>query len=176
MSNFKELYQADMHRYADGGSGRYLRKVCYYLRKLQTSSRKNPVRYYYVLRYISLCNKNGIQIPWNTSIGKGFYIGHPYNITINPDSVLGDNVNIHKGATIGQENRGKRKGAPKIGNKVYIGVNSTVVGNITVGDDVLIAANTFVNCDVPSHSIVIGSPCKIIHKDNATEGYINNIV
>ena len=58
MSNFKELYQADMHRYADGGSGRYLRKVSYYLRKLQTSSRKNPARYYYVLRYISLCNKN----------------------------------------------------------------------------------------------------------------------
>lgn len=120
--------------------------------------------------------KHGNEIAWSSNIGKGLYIGHPYNIIINPDSVLGDNINIHKGVTIGQENRGKRKGTPTIGNRVYIGVNSTVVGKITVGDDVLIAANTFVNCDVPSHSIVIGNPCKIIHKDNATEGYINNIV
>lgn len=175
-SGFKELHRGDMHRYADGGSERYIRKISCYLRKLQTYNTKNPLHYYYRFIYRNLNVKRGNEISWRSDIGKGLYIGHPYNITINPDSVLGDNVNIHKGATICKENRGKRKGTPKIGSKVYIGVNSTVVGNITIGDDVLIAANTFVNCDVPSHSIVIGSPCKIIHKDNATEGYINNIV
>ena len=77
--------------------------------------------------------------------------------------------------TIGQENRGKRKGAPTIGNKVWMGVNSTIVGNITIGDDVLIAPNSYVNFDVPPHSIVIGNPGKIIHRENATQDYINNL-
>ena len=60
------------------------------------------------------------------------YIGHPYNITINSEVVIGENVNIHKGVTIGQENRGKRKGCPVIGNKVWIGVNATIVGAVMV--------------------------------------------
>ena len=106
-------------------------------------------------------------------IEEGFYLGHPYNITINEESVLGKNVNIHKGATIGKENRGKKLGAPKIGNNVYVGINSTVVGKIEIGNDVLIAPNTYVNFDVPSHSIVVGSPGIIIPREKATEGYVN---
>ena len=103
-------------------------------------------------------------------------MGHPFNITINGKAILGKNINIHKGVTIGQENRGARKGTPTIKDKVWIGINSTIVGNITIGEDVLIAPNTFVNCDIPSHSIVIGNPCKIIPRENVTESYINNIV
>lgn len=106
-------------------------------------------------------------------IEEGFYLGHPYNITINEESILGKNINIHKGATIGKENRGKKLGAPKIGNNVYIGVNSTVVGKIEIGNDVLIAPNTYVNFNVPSHSIVVGSPGIIIPREKATEGYVN---
>ena len=67
----------------------------------------------------------------------------------------------------------KRKGAPRIGDEVWIGVNATVVGGIKVGSDVLIAPNSYVNCDVPDHSIVLGNPCRIIARDNATECYIN---
>lgn len=117
-----------------------------------------------------------VEIPYNVIIGKGLYIGHPYGITINPRAVIGANCNIHKGVTIGQENRGKRKGTPVIGNCVWIGVNSTIVGGIKIGDDVLIAPNSFVNVDVPDHSVVFGNPCVVKHKENATEGYINNVV
>lgn len=67
-------------------------------------------------------------------------------------------------------------GAPIIGNQVYLGINSTVVGKVKIGNDVLVAPNSFVNCDVPSHSIVIGNPCGIIHRDNATEGYVGFLV
>lgn len=74
---------------------------------------------------------------------------------------------------IGQTNRGKHKGTPIIGNEVWIGINSVIVGGITIGDNVLIAPNSFVNCDIPSNSIVFGNPCIIKHRDNATEGYIN---
>ncbi|WP_449132892.1 hypothetical protein [Senegalimassilia anaerobia] len=83
---------------------------------------------------------------------------------------------MHKGVTIGQENRGKRKGAPVLGDCVWLGINSTVVGGVRLGDDVLVAPNTYVNCDVPSHSIVIGNPCKIISRDGATDGYVNRRV
>lgn len=118
----------------------------------------------------------GLEIPGKATIGEGFYTGHAYGITVNPDAVIGRNCNIHKGVTIGQENRGKRKGAPVLGDCVWLGVNSTVVGAVTIGDDVLIAPNSYVNCDVPSHSIVIGNPCRIIPRDNATEGYVNKRV
>ena len=62
---------------------------------------------------------------------------------------------------------------PTIGNEVFFGINSTVVGNIHIGNDVLIAPNSFVNFDVPDHSIVIGNPGVIHHKSKATGGYIN---
>ena len=71
--------------------------------------------------------------------------------------------------------RGKRKGTPHIGDKVWIGVNSTIVGSVVIGDDVLIAPNTYINCDVPAHSVVFGNPCIIKHVDNATKDYVNHI-
>ena len=85
---------------------------------------------------------------------------------------LGDNVNLHKGCTIGRENRGKREGVPSIGDNVAVGINATVIGNIHIGNDVMIAPNSFVNFDVPDHSIVIGNCGVIHHRDDATKGYI----
>ena len=130
--------------------------------------------YRIILLYIQA--EYGIEINPKLKIGKGFYIGHPFNITVNLNAILGENINIHKGVTIGQENRGKRKGVPIIGNKVWIGVNSTIVGKIKIGNNVLIAPNTYVNRDIPDNSIVIGNPCKIIENIEATKDYINNIV
>lgn len=54
-------------------------------------------------------------------------------------------------------------------------VNAVVVGRIVIGDDVLIAPNAYVNFDVPSHSVVVGNPGKIISRENVTEGYIASI-
>ena len=71
---------------------------------------------------------------------------------------------------------GGRQGTPVIGNEVWIGINAAIVGKITIGDDVLIAPNSYVNCDVPSHSIVFGNSCIIKHRENATEGYVNRKV
>ena len=116
--------------------------------------------------------KYGLEISPNAFIEEGLYLGHPYNITVAEGVHIGKNVNIHKGCTIGRECRGKRKGVPTIGNKVWIGINATVVGNVHIGDDVLIAPNSYVNFDVPDHSIVIGNPGIIHHKDEATKLYI----
>ena len=102
-------------------------------------------------------------------------MGHFGSIVINKKAKIGDNCNIAHTITIGQANRGNTKGCPVIGNNVWIGTGSVIVGKIIIGDNVLIAPNTFVNGDVPSNSLVIGNPFKIIPKENPTEGYINNI-
>lgn len=109
-------------------------------------------------------------------IGPGLYMGHVHGITLNPKVKIGKNCNIHKGVTIGQENRGKRKGVPVIGDEVWIGINATIVGNIHIGNDVLIAPGAYINFDVPDHSIVVGNPGVIRHAVHATDGYINRKV
>lgn len=120
--------------------------------------------------------RNMVEISYQCQAGGGLYFGHPYCITINPDTVIGSNVNIHRGVVLGQENRGTRKGAPVIGDNVWIGINAAVVGHVHIGNDVLIAPNSYVNRDVPDHSIVFGNPCVIRHRDNATESYIDYAV
>lgn len=128
-------------------------------------------RYYmYLLRRYSF--KTGIGLYENMNIPKGLIIGHEGRIVVNGAVTFKGNIFLTHGVTIGRDVRGKRKGAPNFGKDVSIRCNSTVVGKIVIGDDVLIAPNTFVNFDVPSHSIVIGNPATIHHRDWATEGHL----
>ena len=141
-----------------------------YFRKAQATNNK-LLKLFYEFKLYRLCRKYGIEIKTQTKIGPGFVMAHPYNITVSPFAEIGSNVNMMKGSTLGLSS-GKKPGAPKLGDCVFVGINSTVLGGVTIGDDVMIAPNTFVNQDVPSHSIVIGNPCKIIPKENATAKYI----
>lgn len=131
--------------------------------------------YYYKWKLERMTLKTGIEFLGNANIGDGLIIGHWGRIVINGNAKFGDEIMLTHGVTIGRDIRGKREGAPTFGNKICIRTNSTVVGNITIGDDVLIAPNTFVNFDVPSHSVVIGNPATIHHKENATLGHIGRI-
>lgn len=118
--------------------------------------------------------KYGYQIYPKTQIGAGLYLGHWGALVINPLAKIGKNCNIAQGVTIGQQNRGKKAGYPTIGNEVWIGTNAVIVGNIHIGNNVLIAPNSYVNFDVPDNSIVIGNPAQVISNDEATKDYINN--
>ena len=113
----------------------------------------------------------GLEID-SPNIGERFVMGHPFNITINPRSVIGDDCVVFKNATIGSVRSGKRSGVPVLGNKVVVGCNAFICGGIHIGNDVLIAANSFVDFDVPDHSLVIGNPAVIHYKENATKDYI----
>lgn len=149
------------------------RKAQYY------SGRKKiyfPLFLYWELKKRRLSVKTHIQIPTVTKIGKGLYISHFGRVIVNSRAVLGKNITINTGVTIGQTNRGSRQGAPVIADNVWIGSNAVVVGKINIGTDVMIAPNAFVNFDVPSHSIVVGNPAKIISRENATEGYIERVI
>ena len=174
----KTIIEADMKRYYDKVpfvkpiQVRYLRTY----RKASFYSKKSIRGIFYRIKLNYLSEKSGIQIPTRANIGKGFYIGHFGTIVINPDTVIGENVNITTGVTIGKTNRGEKKGVPVIGSNVWIGTNAVIVGNIKIGDDVLIAPNAYVNMDIPDHSVVVGNPAMIHSKENATEGYINRTV
>lgn len=150
-------------------------KWLYYFRSVN-QTRSPLMKLYYRLRLGQLAHKTHIQIPPSTRIGEGFYIGHYGRIIINRQAVLGSNINIAPGVTIGQTNRGKKAGVPVIKDNCWIGANAVIVGNVTIGSDVLIAPLAYVNFDVPDHSIVIGNPGRIIPRQNATEGYINRTV
>lgn len=126
------------------------------------------------LNYI-LSSKISIELVSSVKLGKGTLLLHPYGITFNSKSKIGDNFTILKGATIGNCKTGKI-GAPQIGNNVYVGPNSSIVGGIKIGNNVMIAPNTFVNFDVPDDSIVIGNPGVIHTKKNASAPYIVNSI
>jgi serine O-acetyltransferase len=148
----------------------------YLLRKAQRYHKTPLLKIYYkiILRHFQI--KYGFQIYPETHIGEGFYLGHWGAVVINPKTKIGKNCNIAQGVTIAQANRGKNEGVPEIGNEVWIGPNAVLVGNIRIGNNVLIAPNTYVNTDVPDNSVVIGNPAVITSNPNATEAYINNKV
>lgn len=113
----------------------------------------------------------GIQIPYQTSIDKGFRILHYGTIVVNPNTKIGKNFNIAEGCLIGGA-LGKHSGFPVIGDNVVMGANSIILGGVIIGNDVLIAPGAFVNFDVPSNSVVIGNPGEIFQKESSpTEKY-----
>lgn len=139
--------------------------------------RLNPIGLVARLLMIRIGNQYGFQIPAVTEIGAGFYIGHSGTIVINSSATIGTNCNLTHNVTIGQVNRGSKQGAPIVGNNVWIGAGATIVGNVEVGDNTLIAPNAYVNFDVPRDSLVIGNP-GVIHKKSSSviNGYIQNQV
>ncbi len=118
-------------------------------------------------------DKYHLEIPNFENIGDNVVLAHPSGITVNPRAVIGENCVLFKNVTIGSVRSGKREGVPSIGDFCVIGTGAFVCGGIIIGDDVLISANVFVDFDVPSHSIVIGNPGVIHHKENATKDYRN---
>lgn len=173
MKSFKKLYSENLYRY-QGNISFYVKRFHYLFRKCQTSKGIMKKGYRFLFRIH--CNRRGLEISSKTAIGEGLYVGHAYNITVNGDAKIGKNCNLHKGVTIGQENRGERKGVPVIGDQVWIGINAAIVGAVKIGSDVLIAPNAYVNRDIPDHSVVFGNPCIVKHRENATEAYIHHRV
>lgn len=114
---------------------------------------------FYGLLCILILNVTKVWIPPSTKLGEDFHIIHAEgSLSIHPEVVIGDRCGVMHNVTIGT-NMGP--GAPKIGDDVFIGVNSTVLGRIKIGNRVRIGANTSVTTNVPDDSIVIGSPGRI---------------
>jgi serine O-acetyltransferase len=119
--------------------------------------------FYLISRLINIryTYKYGIDVPYNTGIGPGFYIGHFGGIVVNYRSIIGANCNISPGVILGQSNRGSNKGYPIIGDNVFIGPGAKIFGKIRIGHN-------------PDNGVVVGSHAKVISY-NGSRGYINRI-
>lgn len=96
----------------------------------------------------------GFQIDWKTKIGPGLYLGHKGSVIINGNAIIGANVNINHGVTIGKHPR-HHGSSPSIGDNVWLGPNSVIVGNIFLGSNVIIGANVVVSRDIESNKCVV---------------------
>ena len=105
----------------------------------------------------------GIELPRAARIGPGLYIGHFGGITISRDARIGSNCNLSQNVTIGVAGTGVKRGAPTIGDNVYIAPGARIFGRIRVGNNVQIGANAVVHADIPDNADVVLDPGFSIH-------------
>lgn len=120
----------------------------------------------FVPRFLSQFAKwiTGIEIHPGATIGKGFFIDHGMGVVIGETSVVGDNVTLFQGVTLGGTGKEKGKRHPTIGDNVVVGAGAKVLGNIKIGNNVMVGANAVVLRDVPDDSTVVGVPGRIAKK------------
>ena len=104
----------------------------------------------------------GIEIHPAAQIGSRLFIDHGMGVVIGETSIIGDDVTLYQGATLGGTGKEKLKRHPTIGNGVVIGAGAKILGNIRVGNDSRIGAGSVVLRDVPDGSTVVGVPGHII--------------
>ncbi len=108
--------------------------------------------------------KTGIEIHPGAQIGHRLFIDHGSGVVIGETSIIGDDVTLYQGVTLGGTGKDTGKRHPTIGNHVTIGAGAKVLGPITIGDHVKIGAGAIVLKDVPDHCTVVGNPGRIVRR------------
>lgn len=187
--SIRQLLDADLYRYRGSNTRRaffsaYVRepgfRFTFYLRQVAryTASRHNLGFLPYLFHRQMLHHyryKYGFDISPTMEIGPGLFIGHFGGVVISPHAIFGANINIAQGVTIGATSRGARMGAPRLEDRVWVGANAIIVGKVVIGHDALIAPGAYVNFDVPSMSVVVGNPGRIV-SDKGSIGYVSRIL
>ncbi len=109
--------------------------------------------------------RTGVEIHPAAKIGKGLLIDHGMGVVIGETAIIGDNCTIYHGVTLGGTGKESGKRHPTIGNNVFIGAHSQLLGSFTVGDNSKIAAESVVLSDIPPNCTAVGSPARIIKRD-----------
>lgn len=125
------------------------------------------IRLFFIARLISQVSRSltGIEIHPGACIGRRFFIDHGMGVVIGETAIVGDDVLIYQGVTLGGAGLEKGKRHPTIGNNVVIGAGANILGNITIGDNSYVGANAVVIKDVPPNSTVVGVPGRITKQD-----------
>lgn len=114
----------------------------------------------------------GIEIHPGATIGEKFFIDHGMGVVIGETTIIGDNVLVYQGVTLGGTGKDTGKRHPTIGDRVTIGAGAKVLGNIIVGSDSNIGAGSVVIDDVPEHSTVVGVPGRITRQRFFVQGQL----
>ncbi len=134
--------------------------VCYYRmsHKLWLEGRKKEAREInYYAHHLTGCD-----IHPGATIGKRFFIDHATGVVIGETAIIGDNVSLYQGVTLGGVSTSKGKRHPTLGNHIVVGCNASVLGDITIGNNVRIGAGAVVIKDVPDDCTVVGVPGRIV--------------
>lgn len=110
--------------------------------------------------------KTGIEIHPGAKIGSGFFIDHGNGVIIGETTVIGDNVTLYQGVTLGGTGKEHGKRHPTLGSNIMIGAGAKVLGSCTIGDNCKIGAGSVVLSDVPSNSTVVGVPGRVVKRCN----------
>lgn len=130
---------------------------------------RKPFSFVYKILKISSQIMTGIDLPCEAMVGRRLIIEHFGGIVVSGDAVIGDDVVIRNGVTIGLKRKNER-GAPTIGNGVDIGAGAKILGAIRIGHGAVIGANAVVLTDVPDHALAVGIPARIVKRSAATHG------
>jgi len=104
----------------------------------------------------------GIEIHPAAQIGRRLFIDHGMGVVIGETTVIGDDVTLYQGVTLGGTGKEKGKRHPTIGNSVVVGAGARILGNIRVGDNCRVGAGSVVLRDVPDNSTIVGVPGHIV--------------
>lgn len=124
--------------------------------------------HYFRARWISqrAARKTGIEIHPGARIGKGFFIDHGSGVIIGETTIIGDNVTLYQGVTLGGTGKEKGKRHPTIGDNVMISAGAKVLGSFTIGENSKIGAGSVVLKAVPPNSTVVGVPGHVVKKND----------
>ncbi len=115
---------------------------------------------YYKMRLVT---KRNCDISYRAIIGKNVRFPHPLGIVIGDAVVIGDNCKIFQQVTLGSHGKkGEKLNYPKISNGVVVYTGAKVIGDLSIGENAIIGANSVVNVDVPNNATAVGIPCRII--------------
>lgn len=125
-------------------------------------------KHYFLARWISQrgVRKTGIEIHPGARIGKGFFIDHGNGVIIGETTIIGDNVTLYQGVTLGGTGKEQGKRHPTIGDNVMISAGAKVLGSFTIGNNSKIGAGSVVLDAVPPNSTVVGVPGRVVKRNN----------
>lgn len=127
-------------------------------------------KHYFLARWVSQrgVRKTGIEIHPGATIGKGLFIDHGNGVIIGETTIIGDNVTLYQGVTLGGTGKEQGKRHPTIGNNVMISAGAKVLGSFKIGDNSKIGAGSVVLEEVPPGSTVVGVPGRVVKRVNPT--------
>jgi len=168
-SELKECIQSDLYRFHGRTDMKEFLpallknrsfKITFWYRMAHALGRAPGVGVLVRWQYRKVCEKYCVDLPWQTKIGKGIKLAHAYGLVVHGDVVIGDNVLLTHQVTLATE-KGK---TPVIGNCVRISPGAKIIGGVHVGDNVVVGANAVVVKDVPSNTVAVGVPARILER------------
>jgi serine O-acetyltransferase len=121
---------------------------------------RRPLSLLYKFLKVGVQIATGVDLPCEARVGRRLVIEHFGGIVVSGDSVIGDDVTLRHGVTLGLRRTGVA-GAPTIGNAVDIGAGAKILGPVHIGDGAVIGANAVVLCDVPAGALAVGIPARV---------------